>query len=98
MTGVAEADYYTCALPFLITALRSLFLSPLAHAGVVQLAPWASAGANFNVEVAALRDAQLRDFQVTVLEDGCAAMTPALHDAAIAGLQPVAEIGSVSGC
>jgi hypothetical protein len=60
MTGVTEADYYTCALPFLVTSLRSLFLSPYAHAGVVQLAPWASAGANFNVEVATLREAQLR--------------------------------------
>jgi hypothetical protein len=60
MTGVAEADYYTCALPFLITSLRAALLSPLAHAGVVQLAPWASAAATLNVEVAALRAAQLR--------------------------------------
>jgi len=43
-----------------------------------------------------VRDAQLREFHVTVLQDGCAAMTPALHEAAIEGLRPVAEIGRVA--
>jgi len=43
-----------------------------------------------------VRDAQLREFHVTVLQDGCAAMTPPLHEAAIEGLRPVAEIGRVA--
>lgn len=42
-----------------------------------------------------VRDAQVRDFDVTVLENGCAAMTPALHEAAIEGLRPVAAVARV---
>jgi nicotinamidase-related amidase len=43
-----------------------------------------------------VRGAHVREFHVTVLEDGCAAFTPELHDIAIAALRPVAEISSVS--
>lgn len=43
-----------------------------------------------------VRDAHVRDIEVTVLEDGCAAPTPALHSAAIEGLRPVANIASIA--
>ncbi len=42
-----------------------------------------------------VRDAHVRDIGVTVLEDGCAAFSPAVHDTAIAALKPVAEISTV---
>ena len=38
-----------------------------------------------------VRDAHVRDFDVTVLSDGCAAFNTKLHDEAIAGLRPVAR-------
>jgi len=43
-----------------------------------------------------VRGAHVRQFDVTVLEDGCAAFTEALHETAIAALRPVAEISSVA--
>ena len=43
-----------------------------------------------------VRDAHVRDIEVTVLEDGCAAPTPALHSAAIEGLRPVANIATIA--
>jgi len=42
-----------------------------------------------------VRGAHVREFLVTVLEDGCAAFTRELHDTAIAALRPVAEISSI---
>ncbi|MGG5822183.1 cysteine hydrolase family protein [Falsiroseomonas sp. HW251] len=43
-----------------------------------------------------VRGAHVREFQVTVLEDGCAAFSQELHDTAIAALRPVAEISNVA--
>ena len=43
-----------------------------------------------------VRDAQVRDFAVTVLEDGCAAFDPETHRIAIAALRPVAQIATVA--
>jgi nicotinamidase-related amidase len=43
-----------------------------------------------------VRGAHVREFQVTVLEDGCVAFTQELHDTAIAALRPVAEISTVA--
>lgn len=43
-----------------------------------------------------VRDAHVRDFDCTVLEDGCAAFTPEIHRAAIDGLRPVARIATIS--
>ncbi len=43
-----------------------------------------------------VRGAHVREFQVTVLEDGCAAFTRELHDTAIAALHPVAQISTVA--
>jgi nicotinamidase-related amidase len=42
-----------------------------------------------------VRDAHVRDFDVTVLEDGCAAFSKAVHDTAISALRPVARITNV---
>jgi len=39
-----------------------------------------------------VRDAHVRDFHVTVLEDGCAAFSPQVHEANIEGLRSVASI------
>jgi ureidoacrylate peracid hydrolase len=43
-----------------------------------------------------VRDAHVREFDCTVLEDGCAAFTADLHRAAIEGLRPVARIATVA--
>jgi nicotinamidase-related amidase len=43
-----------------------------------------------------VRDAHVREFEVTVLEDGCAAFSPEVHRAAIEGLRPVAAISTVA--
>jgi nicotinamidase-related amidase len=43
-----------------------------------------------------VRGAHVREFEVTLLEDGCAAFTPQIHAAAVEGLRPVAEIATVA--
>lgn len=43
------------------------------------------------------RDTHMRDYHVTVLADGCAAPTPAMHDAALADLRTVADITTCQG-
>lgn len=43
-----------------------------------------------------VRDAQVRDFAVTVLEDGCAAFDAATHATAVAALRPVAAIARIA--
>jgi nicotinamidase-related amidase len=43
-----------------------------------------------------VRDAHVRDIPVTVLQDGCAAPTPEMHDTAIAALRPVAKITTIA--
>lgn len=53
-----QADYYVCALPALVAALRGLFGSPQAWVGVVQLGPWAGPPA-VNDGAAGVRQAQL---------------------------------------
>jgi nicotinamidase-related amidase len=42
------------------------------------------------------RDAHVREFHCKVIADGCAAFSRDLHDAAIAGLRPVANVISVA--
>ena len=42
-----------------------------------------------------VRDAHVRDFDVRVLEDGCAAFAPETHRTAIDALRPVAPIMSI---
>lgn len=43
-----------------------------------------------------VRDAHVREFACTVLDDGCAAFTAELHRAAIEGLRPVARIMTIA--
>ena len=43
-----------------------------------------------------VRDAHVREFHCTVLDDGCAAFSDEVHRAAIEGLRPVARIMSVA--
>ena len=42
-----------------------------------------------------VRDAQVRDFAVTLLEDGCAGFDAETHRVAVAALRPVAEVATV---
>ena len=39
-----------------------------------------------------VRDAHMRDYQTLVLEDACAAFSPAVHDASIADMRTVASV------
>ena len=43
-----------------------------------------------------VREAHVRDFDVTVLEDGCAAFTEAVHRTAIDALRPVCRVATIS--
>jgi ureidoacrylate peracid hydrolase len=43
-----------------------------------------------------VRDAHVREFEITVLEDGSAAFSDAIHRAAIEGLRPVAAIATIA--
>jgi ureidoacrylate peracid hydrolase len=43
-----------------------------------------------------VRDAHVREFEITVLEDGCAAFSTEVHRAAIEGLRPVATISTIA--
>ncbi|MDO1582757.1 cysteine hydrolase family protein [Rhizobium oryzicola] len=43
-----------------------------------------------------VRDAHVRDFDVTVLSDGCAAFSPEVHDTAIAALKPVCRVATIA--
>jgi nicotinamidase-related amidase len=43
-----------------------------------------------------VREAQVRDYEVTVLEDGCAAFSEETHRAAIEGLRGIARIATVA--
>ena len=67
----------------------------LSRAGIHRLY---AAGIVTNGGVAStVRDAHVRDFHVTVLEDGCAAFDVATHRTAIDALRPVAQISTVAG-
>ena len=43
-----------------------------------------------------VRDAHVRDFDTTVIEDGCAAFSPAVHATAIDALRPVCRVATIS--
>jgi len=43
-----------------------------------------------------VRDAHVREFHCTVIADGCAAFSPALHQVAIEGLKPVAKVITIA--
>ena len=44
-----------------------------------------------------VRDAHVREFGCTVIDDGCAAFSDDIHRAAIDGLRPVAKIMTIAG-
>jgi nicotinamidase-related amidase len=66
----------------------------LARAGIKHL--WACGIVTNGGVASTVRDAHVRDFHVTVIEDGCAAFDRTTHDTAIAALRPVAEIATVA--
>ena len=80
---VAYSAFYMTRLEWL---LRKCGITRLIVGGIVTNGGVAST----------VRDAHVRDMEVTVLEDGCAAFTPDLHAAAIAGLRPVARIATIA--
>lgn len=80
---VAYSAFYMTRLEWV---LRKLGLVRLLVCGIVTNGGVAST----------VRDAHVRDFDVTVLEDGCAAFSPAVHLAAIEGLRPVARIATIA--
>ncbi|MEW6453287.1 MAG: cysteine hydrolase [Pseudomonadota bacterium] len=43
-----------------------------------------------------LRDAHVREFECTLIEDGCAAFSEDVHRAAVEGLRPVAKITTIA--
>jgi len=66
----------------------------LARAGIRRLLV---AGIVTNGGVASsVRDAAVRDYEVTLLEDGCAAFDPETHRIAVAALRPVAQVTTIA--
>jgi ureidoacrylate peracid hydrolase len=43
-----------------------------------------------------VRDAHVRDFDLTVLHDGCAAFGPDIHETALAALRPVCRVAGIA--
>ena len=80
---VAYSAFYMTRLEWL---LRKLGVEHLIVAGIVTNGGVAST----------VRDAHVREFGLTVLEDGCAAFSPETHATAIAALRPVARIATVA--
>jgi nicotinamidase-related amidase len=79
---IAYSAFYMSRLEWV---LRRLSIGHLVVAGIVTNGGVAST----------VRDAHVRDFQVTVLQDGCAAFSPRIHDEALAGLKPVARLSCI---
>lgn len=80
---VAYSAFYMTRLEWV---LRKLAVSHLIVCGIVTNGGVAST----------VRDAHVRDIDVTVVEDGCAAFTLEIHAAAVEGLRPVARIASMA--
>ena len=79
---VAYSAFYMSRLEWV---LRRCGITRLLVAGIVTNGGVAST----------VREAHVRDFDVTVLEDGCAAFTEPVHDTAIAALRPVCRIATI---
>ena len=79
---IAYSAFYMSRLEWLLRmqGIRKLYLAGIVTNGGV---------------ASTVRDAQVRDFDCTVLEDGCAAFSKDLHHAAIEGLRPVARIATI---
>jgi ureidoacrylate peracid hydrolase len=80
---VAYSAFYMSRLEWV---LRKCAIEHLLFTGIVT-----------NVGVAStVRDAHVREFDCTVIEDGCAAFSDDVHRAAIEGLRPVARIRTIA--
>ncbi len=82
---LAYSAFYMTRLDWL---LRKLEITSLVVGGIVTNGGVAST----------VRDAHVRDIEVTVLSDGCAAFSPDLHRTSIDALRPVAKVMSVAEC
>ena len=80
---IAYSAFYMTRLEWL---LRKTGITRIYVAGIVTNGGVAST----------VRDAHVRDFECTVLEDGCAAFAQDVHRAAIEGLRPVAKIAAIA--
>lgn len=80
---IAYSAFYMTRLEWL---LRKCGIESLVVGGIVTNGGVAST----------VRDAHVREFECTVLEDGAAAFSQQIHDAAIEGLRPVAGITTIA--
>jgi nicotinamidase-related amidase len=80
---IAYSAFYMTRLEWI---LRKLEIEKIYAAGIVTNGGVAST----------VRDAHVREFEITVLEDGCAAFSDTVHRAAIEGLRPVATITTIA--
>ena len=80
---LAYSAFYMTRLDWL---LRKLEITHLVVGGIVTNGGVAST----------VREAHVRDIEVTVLSDGCAAFSPDLHRTSIDALRPVAKIISIA--
>ena len=82
---LAYSAFYMTRLDWL---LRKLDIDRLVVGGIVTNGGVAST----------VRDAHVRDIDVTVLSDGCAAFSPEVHRVSIDALRPVARVMSAEEC
>lgn len=85
--AVEKVAYSAFHMTRLEWVLRKLGITRLAVAGIVTNGGVAST----------VREAHVRDIEVAVIEDGCAAFSREVHDTAIDALRPVARIVTVAG-
>jgi len=80
---VAYSAFYMTRLEWLV---RKLGITRLLACGIVTNGGVAST----------VRDAHVREIETIVLEDGCAAFSPAVHETAINALRPVGRIATIA--
>jgi ureidoacrylate peracid hydrolase len=80
---VAYSAFYMSRLEWVI---RKLGVTRLLVCGIVT-----NGGVSSTV-----RDAHVRDLETIVLEDGCAAFSPAVHETAINALRPVCRVATIA--
>lgn len=83
---IEKVNYSAFYMTRLEWVLRKCAVEHLAVGGIVT-----NGGVSSTV-----RDAHVRDFEITVLSDGCAAFSRETHDAAIEALRPVSRIATVA--
>ncbi|MGP0093814.1 MAG: cysteine hydrolase [Xanthobacteraceae bacterium] len=84
--GVEKVAYSAFYMTRLEWVLRKCAIEQLYFTGIVTNGGVAST----------VRDAHVREFDCTVIEDGCAAFSEDFHRAAIEGLRPVAKILTIA--